>query len=85
MLAAPLVRLSSSLTIGRRLRQRGLLLVPSETTPPTVLQELTLPTPVEGDAEPAPPPVEHPRDMPLQSFSRDWARRLPAQGQGIGK
>ncbi|WP_275286249.1 glucans biosynthesis glucosyltransferase MdoH [Halomonas elongata] len=86
MLAAPLVRLSSSLTIGRRLRRHGLLLVPSETTPPTVLRELTLPTPVNGDAGPVSPPSECPRDMPLQSFSRDWERCLPTRSrETIGK
>ncbi|MBB3141290.1 glucans biosynthesis glucosyltransferase MdoH [Halomonas organivorans] len=77
MLAAPLVRWSSSLTLGRGLRRRGLLLVPSETAPPSVLRESPQPLAMPSDGEPSPPPKERPRDMPTQSFTRDWAR-LPA-------
>ncbi|WP_240724582.1 glucans biosynthesis glucosyltransferase MdoH [Halomonas borealis] len=80
MLAAPLVRWSSSLTLGRRLRRRGLLLVPSETTPPPVLRDAVSPLPVEAGALPETPPVERPCDMPTQSFGRDWARPPETEG-----
>ncbi|MGQ7247973.1 glucans biosynthesis glucosyltransferase MdoH [Halomonas sp. V046] len=68
VLAAPLVRWSSSLTIGRGLRRSGLLLVPSETQTPAVVGDLRIdPVPASGEA-PQPPPEEIPCDMPVQSF-----------------
>ncbi|MCW4149208.1 glucans biosynthesis glucosyltransferase MdoH [Halomonas sp. 18H] len=73
LLAAPLVRFSSSLTIGQRLRRRGLLLVPSETSIPAVLSHLAGQAPLEDAAELTPPPAEYRRAMPLQSFAGDWS------------
>nr|WP_300314716.1 glucans biosynthesis glucosyltransferase MdoH [Halomonas sp.] len=72
ILAALLVRWSSSLSIGRRLRRAGLLLVPSETQPPAVIAEMHYPDPATEAAEPASPPPELPKDMPIQSFTRRW-------------
>lgn len=71
LLSAPLVKLTSSLTHGQRLRRAGLLLVPSEVAPPMVLRHLgrfgkqaSLQQPL--DLQPPPPPL--PREMPTQSF-----------------
>ncbi|TFH85658.1 glucans biosynthesis glucosyltransferase MdoH [Billgrantia azerbaijanica] len=73
LLAAPLVRLSSSLALGRALRRAGLLLVPSETRPPAVLHALaSRPTPVASASSTLAlqsPPPELPGAMPEQSFS----------------
>ncbi|MBY5928399.1 glucans biosynthesis glucosyltransferase MdoH [Halomonas sp. DP8Y7-3] len=70
VLAAPLVRWSSSLTIGRRLARAGLLLVPSETRPPRVVADLHIESQLPSSGAPAAPPSERPRDMPVQSFRR---------------
>nr|WP_298249791.1 glucans biosynthesis glucosyltransferase MdoH [uncultured Halomonas sp.] len=69
LLSAPLVRWSSSLTLGRSLRRAGLLLVPSETHPPVVLRELARQPAATGQASLVPPPEELPDEMPIQSFS----------------
>lgn len=69
LLSAPLVRWSSSLTLGRSLRRAGLLLVPSETHPPVVLRELARQPTATGQASLVPPPEELPDEMPIQSFS----------------
>ncbi|MGB8712683.1 MAG: glucans biosynthesis glucosyltransferase MdoH [Onishia taeanensis] len=79
MLAAPLIRFSSSLTLGRSLRRAGLLLVPSETCPPAVLraqtsfeepssEELSSERVADGE-RPWPPPQEQPGEMPEQTFA----------------
>ncbi len=68
LLAAPLVRWSSSLSLGRGLRRRGLLLVPSETSPPPVLCESPPPLKIFRGGEPSSPPRERHCDMPTQSF-----------------
>ncbi|MFC3282276.1 glucans biosynthesis glucosyltransferase MdoH [Litchfieldella rifensis] len=69
LLSAWLVRITSSLRLGRRLRQAGLLLVPSEVSPPRVLQELEAPLPIAEVARLMPPPPEAPGEMPVQSFT----------------
>lgn len=69
LLSAPLVRWSSSLTLGHALRRAGLLLVPSETHPPVVLRELARQPAATGQASLVPPPEELPDEMPMQSFS----------------
>ncbi|MCH4565322.1 glucans biosynthesis glucosyltransferase MdoH [Halomonas sp. EGI 63088] len=69
LLAAPLVRWSSSLTLGRALRRAGLLLAPSETRPPAVLRKLARRPAATGEATPLAPPAELPGEMPVQSFS----------------
>ncbi|GGX92105.1 hypothetical protein GCM10007160_19600 [Litchfieldella qijiaojingensis] len=69
LLAAPLVRLTSSLRLGDRLRRAGLLLVPTEVSPPEVLRNLSQPLPEDGTVCPVPPPPEMPGEMPIQSFT----------------
>ena len=69
MLAAPLIRFSSSLTLGRSLRRAGLLLVPSETCPPAVLQAQSSSEEVPDGEQPWPPPQELPGEMPEQTFA----------------
>lgn len=83
LLAAPLVRWSSSLTIGRGLRRRGLLLVPGETAPPAVLEAEPAPLDLEPADEPAVPPAERPCEMPIQSFGSDWARSASAEARAV--
>lgn len=71
LLAAPLVRFTSSLKRGARLRRFGLLLVPSEVSPPPVLQPLEISS-LSSDSQGlslAPPPPELPGEMPIQSFT----------------
>ncbi|MEX0872304.1 MAG: glucans biosynthesis glucosyltransferase MdoH, partial [Aquisalimonadaceae bacterium] len=78
ILAAPIVRLSSSLRLGSLMRRWGLLLVPSEVAPDALLQHVSerdgvpyLPG-ADGACVPEPPP-ELPRSMPshpLQSLDR---------------
>ncbi len=69
MLAAPLIRLSSSLTLGQTLRRAGLLLVPSETDPARVLRAQDSPAETASGEWPAPTPQEMPGEMPEQSFA----------------
>ncbi len=69
MLSAPLVKLTSSLTHGKRLRRLGLLCVPSEVMPSPLLQNVQSVTPDAHGAPLRPPPAPLPGDMPLQSFS----------------
>ncbi|MCP1675972.1 membrane glycosyltransferase [Natronocella acetinitrilica] len=73
LLAAPIVRWSSSLALGARLRNRGLLLTPSEVEGDGVLR--TLETLLDRSVDPAvegkrprllPPPTEIPGEMPIQ-------------------
>ncbi|ERL51466.1 glucans biosynthesis glucosyltransferase MdoH [Halomonas huangheensis] len=78
VLAAPLIRWSSSLTIGRRLARAGLLKVPEETQPPAVVAELDITELPAPGAEPATPPEEVPHEMPVQSFSRPNGTDVPA-------
>ncbi len=80
LLAAPLVRWTSSLGLGRALRRAGLLLSPSEVFQPEVLEALAAiearrPPPAPESAALAALPPEIPRDMPTQSF--EWRRRSP--------
>ncbi|USZ51040.1 glucans biosynthesis glucosyltransferase MdoH [Halomonas sp. DN3] len=77
VMAAPLVRWSSSLTIGRALRRAGLLLVPSETRPPAVVGELRVAEAPPPPATPAEPPREIPREMPVQSFREHGTDSAP--------
>jgi membrane glycosyltransferase len=72
LLAAPLVRWTSSLALGRGLRRAGLLLSPSEVREPEVLEALAA---IEGQHRPLPDmpalkalPPEIPREMPIQSL-----------------
>ncbi|MDI5923036.1 glucans biosynthesis glucosyltransferase MdoH [Halomonas sp. LR5S13] len=69
LMAAPLVKMTSSLTHGRRLHRAGLLRVPAEVMPTTVLQALATGSSSPPATRLAPPPPEYPGDMPVQSFS----------------
>ncbi|MGM0536243.1 MAG: glucans biosynthesis glucosyltransferase MdoH [Pseudomonadota bacterium] len=69
LMAAPLVKLTSSLTLGHRLRRAGLLRVPAEVAPSSVLQRLSTAPPSPATPRLAPPPPESPGEMPVQSFS----------------
>lgn len=76
ILAAPIVRYSSSFTLGRVARKCGLFLCPSETSAIPVLRDLAGMTPeaaVLPDQEPQVPslPAEIWKEMPVQSF-HDW-------------
>lgn len=73
LLAAWLVRITSSLRLGRRLQQAGLLLVPSEVSPPRVLQDMEAPLSSNEVVHLMPPPPETPGEMPVQSFT-DFTR-----------
>ncbi|TDR55865.1 membrane glycosyltransferase [Halomonas ventosae] len=77
LMAAPLVRLTSSLTHGHRLYRAGLLRVPAEVMPTAVLQQLATASPSQPEARLAPPPPDCPGEMPVQSFST-WPPRHPA-------
>ena len=77
VLAAPIVRYSSSITLGRITRNWGVFLCPSETTEEPVLRDLaallktdTAVTDTDNLQTPV-LPAEIWRDMPIQSF-RDW-------------
>ncbi len=75
LLAAPLVRWTSSLPLGLAMRRAGLMLSPSEVEPPAVLQALARRevSPVAGaanDLSLLPLPPELPRRMPVQPFRR---------------
>ncbi|SEL82842.1 glucans biosynthesis glucosyltransferase MdoH [Halomonas daqiaonensis] len=69
LLAAPLIKMTSSLTHGRRLYRAGLLRVPAEVMPTTVLQRLATASPSPASTRLTPPPLESPGDMPVQSFT----------------
>lgn len=77
IVAAPLVRLSSSLELGEKLRLRGLLLTPEETRPAQVLsglqEALRSPDPVVDGAETSLwtelVPAEAPLRMPTQRLA----------------
>lgn len=87
LIAPALVRWSSSLKIGRGLRERGLLLVPSEVAPPAVLRRMAqvqAPSFRQPTAPDAPPP-ERRRDMPTQSFARGSLRNTPRDVPGVAK
>lgn len=77
LLAAPLVKMTSSLTHGRRLYRAGLLRVPAEVMPPAVLQRLATASSVTPGIRLAPPPPASHGDMPVQSFSC-WPPRKAA-------
>lgn len=68
LLSAPLVKLTSSLTHGRRLRRLGLLCVPSEVMPSPLVQDVRSALPDDRGARPGPPPTPLPGDMPVQSL-----------------
>ncbi|AKH69046.1 membrane glycosyltransferase [Spongiibacter sp. IMCC21906] len=78
VLAAPIVRYSSSLSLGRGLRRVGVFLIPSETALPPVLKliaeievelaESKQDTGTSGDAELPLLPADQWRDMPMQRF-----------------
>lgn len=78
VMAAPLVRWSSSLSIGRRLSRLGLLKVPEETRPPAVVAEMDITELPPLGAEPEAPPEKLPREMPEQSFQRPKGSQVPA-------
>lgn len=81
LIAPALVRWSSSLTLGRRLRERGLLLVPAEVYPPTVLKRMKQQDQDQEHSaakQPDSPPPERLRDMPVQSFSQGKLRDTPS-------
>ncbi len=76
ILAAPIVRYSSSFTLGRIARKCGLFLCPSETSAVPVLRDLAAVIPeaaVLPAQEPQVPalPAEIWKEMPVQSF-HDW-------------
>lgn len=76
ILAAPIVRYSSSFTLGRIARRLGLFLCPSETTTIPVLQDLSAAIPNAAEPsiqQPVVPnlPAEIWKEMPVQSF-QDW-------------
>jgi membrane glycosyltransferase len=81
MLSAPLVKLTSSLTHGNRLRRLGLLCVPSEVEPSPLLQVAHSVRDDHG-ARLRPPPTPLPGDMPLQSFRAGPRRVRQATRQG---
>jgi membrane glycosyltransferase len=68
LLSAPLVKLTSSLTHGKRLRRLGLLNVPSEVMPTPLVQNIQSSAPDDHRAQLRPPPAPLPGDMALQSF-----------------
>ncbi|WP_156777073.1 glucans biosynthesis glucosyltransferase MdoH [Nitrococcus mobilis] len=90
LIAAPLVCLSSSPTLGKALHRCGVFLAPSETKPPMVLQRLQQlisarqENSLQPDWLPSLPPVRY-REMPSQCLARRsrvkgyywhfWARR----------
>ena len=76
ILAAPIVRYSSSFTLGRISRRWGLFLCPSETTTIPVLQGLATALPQAAHASTLQPnvpnlPAEIWKEMPVQSF-HEW-------------
>ncbi|MDZ7852133.1 MAG: glucans biosynthesis glucosyltransferase MdoH [Halomonas sp.] len=77
LMAAPLIKMTSSLTHGRRLYRAGLLRVPAETIPSAVLQRRASASPSASGNRLKPPPPESPGDMPMQSFSRWPPRKAP--------
>ncbi|QEA40621.1 glucans biosynthesis glucosyltransferase MdoH [Pistricoccus aurantiacus] len=87
VIAAPLVRFTSSLVVGDWLRRHGLLCIPAEIAPPKVLDylaelerqpEQTLGQLAEGTPEDEDgrdmllPEKEYPLHMPIQSLSAPW-------------
>ncbi|WP_020210276.1 glucans biosynthesis glucosyltransferase MdoH [Gilvimarinus chinensis] len=72
VLAAPIVRYSSSLSLGQWLRTKGIFITPPETHEPAVLTEVaTLLHEDRGDYPDCPEPAvpaSRWRDMPIQSF-----------------
>ncbi|APE31642.1 glucan biosynthesis glucosyltransferase H [Halomonas aestuarii] len=80
LLAAPLVRVTSSPTLGRWLARAGLLRVPAEVMPTAVLRRWATAPPSPPGAHPTPPPPQSPGEMPLQSFVA-WP---PVKGPGPG-
>ena len=99
LIAPALVRWSSSLKIGRGLRERGLLLVPSEVAPPGVLKKVRRmqererqqehaphqsQTQSDANSPDAPPPVRL-RDMPVQSFSRGSLLDTPSAKPSVAR
>jgi membrane glycosyltransferase len=74
ILAAPIVRYSSSITLGRLCRRAGIFLSPSETKPDDVLRDLNVISVWRGQlpeaaAELPGLPPEKWRDMAIQSFT----------------
>ncbi|WP_084591542.1 glucans biosynthesis glucosyltransferase MdoH [Gilvimarinus agarilyticus] len=74
VLAAPIVRYSSSLALGLWLRDLGIFIAPSEAEEPPVLAALSVSLQANGTdypsvPEPATPPSRW-RDMPIQSFAK---------------
>jgi membrane glycosyltransferase len=77
ILAAPIVRYSSSITLGRLCRRLGIFVSPSETHPDPVVEELVevnawrVPVREVPDIPPRKLPPEIHKEMPVQSF-RTW-------------
>ena len=88
LLAAPLVRWTSSRSLGQWTRRRGLFLVPSETAPPPELQWSRSSVPAAPPPESGPDPIalsdlppEQPYAMPRQVLERRrGATRADARG-----
>ncbi|WP_049721549.1 glucans biosynthesis glucosyltransferase MdoH [Gilvimarinus polysaccharolyticus] len=74
VLAAPIVRYSSSLALGQWLRNAGVFIAPSEAQEPEVLAALTVALNGQSDTYPDVPepalPASRWRDMPIQSFAK---------------
>src|SRR5690554_161283 len=74
VLAAPIVRYSSSLELGDRLRRAGVFIAPSEAQTPSVLSDLEQTLLEHDGAYPDVPepalPASRWRSMPIQSFSK---------------
>ena len=87
LLAAPLVRWTSSRSLGQWTRGRGLFLVPSETAPPPELlwsrDSVQAAPPTESDPEPislSVLPPEQPYVMPPQVLHRRGGQPAPMRG-----
>lgn len=83
ILAAPIVRYSSSITLGRLCRRAGIFLCPSETRPDKLLDlaDLSSDSKPAQTSAPAALPPEIWRDMPVQSL--DHWRPAPAASRKL--
>jgi membrane glycosyltransferase len=74
VLAAPIVRYSSSLALGEWLRNLGIFIAPSEAQEPKVLSDLGVTLSGQNEVYPDVPepalPASRWRDMPIQSFAK---------------
>ncbi|GAB3020939.1 glucans biosynthesis glucosyltransferase MdoH [Bowmanella dokdonensis] len=75
VLAAPIIRFSSSLTLGRWARRLGIFVSPSEHREPEVLRALrirlaNMPAHQDQEALAPPLPAEHWQEMPIQRFDQ---------------